>query len=78
MKYTIKALNPVYKAYIGIIIKRTEQTPGVQSVNLEAEDQYDFTFTFEKDNNSDISEITEQIKQVLRSYGSTMLAVDTQ
>lgn len=78
MRYTIKALNPVYKAYIGTIVKRIGQTPGVLSVSLESEGQYDFTFTFEKDNTPDISEITGQIKQVLRLYGSTMLAVDTQ
>lgn|GEM_PF-6650402 len=78
MKYTVKALSPVYKAYIGTIIKRIEQAPGVLPVSLEAEVQYDFIFTFEKGNAADITEITGQIKQVLRLYGSTMLAIDMQ
>lgn len=72
---SIKALNPVYKAYVDRITSKVSGIPGVLSVNLDSERQYDFTFTFEKDEESDLSQITEQIKYLLRVYGSTILDV---
>lgn len=62
MKYSIKALNPVYKAYVNRITNKVSGIPGVLSVNLDSEGQYDFTFTFEKDKESNLSQITEQIR----------------
>lgn len=75
MKYSIKALNPVYKAYVSRITSQVSGIPGVLSVNLDSEGQYDFTFTFEKDEKSDLSQITEQIRYLLRVYDSTILDV---
>lgn len=76
MKCTIKALNPVYKAYVGRIIRKVSGMSGVLSVNLDSEGQYDFIFTLKKDEESDLSQITEQIRSLLRLYGSTILSVD--
>jgi hypothetical protein len=47
MKYTVKTLNPVYRAYIATIIDTIRQIPGVVSVSLDSENQYNFVFTFE-------------------------------
>lgn len=76
MKYTVKTLNPVYRAYVATIISAIQGIPGILSAGLESEDQYNFVFTFESGEESDTAEIMRQIKHLLRLYGSTILSID--
>lgn len=76
MKYTVKALNPVYRVYVATIISAIQGIPRILSAGLKSENQYNFVFTFEVGEESDTTEIMVQIKRLLRLYGSTILAID--
>jgi len=78
MKNTIKALTPVYRAYVSTIINTIRQMSGILSVNLDSEDQYNFVFTIEYSAEDELPGIMMQIKPLLRLYGSIALSFDTQ
>lgn len=76
MKCTIKALTPVYKAYVGTMADTICKISEILSVNLNSPDRYNFVFTFEYRDGSDINEIIRQVKLLLGLYGSTILSVN--
>lgn len=75
MKCTIKALNPVYRAYVATIISAIQGIPGILSAGLDSGNQYDFIFTIEYAAEEELPGIMMHIKSLLQLYGSTILDV---
>lgn len=76
MERTIKALTPVCRAYVSTITETIRLIPETLSVSLDSEGQYDFIFTIEYAAEEDLPGIMEQIKPLLRLYGSIVLSFD--
>lgn len=66
MKSTIKVLAPVYRAYVSTVINAIRQMPGILSVRLDSESQYDFVFTVEYASEEEFPGIMMRIKPLPR------------
>ncbi|HMM03599.1 MAG: hypothetical protein LBS20_06175 [Prevotella sp.] len=71
----IKALNPVIKTKTSLIIEEISKFAGISLIELNDEDPYSFVFTFTAEADSDITDLTDKIRALLRFHGSTILSL---
>lgn len=72
----IKALNPVTKSKIPLIIESISKLEGLLSIEFNEENTYFFIFTTIIKSDYDAIELTGRMRELLRFHASSILSIN--